>query len=161
MGTRSTTVLMNDKNHPIAIMYRQYDGYPSGHGKDLVNLLKKSVLVNGFSSRHGDERLQVNGMNDCAVLIITALKNQSGSGGIYLYSGDYKGQESYHYTVYAKKVVDTKDELWQNPEAYRLALKCESKYHEKNNGVIFDDIIENLDPENLEPVEEETEETEE
>lgn len=157
MGTRSTTVLMDDKNRPIAIMYRQFDGYPSGHGKDLVTLFKRSILVNGFSSRY-DERLQVNGMNDCAVQVITALKNKSGAGSIYLYNSADARQEEYHYTVYAKKVIETEDALWQNPEAFRLALRCESKYREKNNGVIFDDIIEKLDPDNLEPVEEETEE---
>jgi hypothetical protein len=29
-------------------MYRQYDGYPSGMGMDLVNFLKDGIVVNGI-----------------------------------------------------------------------------------------------------------------
>lgn len=38
MGTRSITTIIDhqwDKPVRLVTMYRQYDGYPSGHGKEL------------------------------------------------------------------------------------------------------------------------------
>ena len=37
MGTRSLTYVYDDYsvNTPIMCMYRQYDGYPTGHGAEL------------------------------------------------------------------------------------------------------------------------------
>ena len=38
MGTRSLTTFIDDHTEEeIVVMYRQYDGYPEGHGRDLVN----------------------------------------------------------------------------------------------------------------------------
>ena len=31
-------------------MYRQFDGYPSGHGVELAQFLAGMVIVNGFQS---------------------------------------------------------------------------------------------------------------
>ena len=40
MGTRSlTTFIDNNTKEEIVVMYRQYDGYPGGHGRDLLNFL--------------------------------------------------------------------------------------------------------------------------
>ena len=39
MGTRSLTVVKEEENE-LLVMYRQMDGYPSGHGQDLANFLK-------------------------------------------------------------------------------------------------------------------------
>ena len=50
MGTRSLTYIKDeytDKN--IICMYRQYDGYPSGHGLDLAAFLNNFRVVNGLS----------------------------------------------------------------------------------------------------------------
>ena len=39
MGTRSLTFVYDEDGRKIINMYRQYDGYPSGHGKDLAESL--------------------------------------------------------------------------------------------------------------------------
>ena len=39
MGTRSLTFVYNDNKKPIINLYRQYDGYPSGHGAELAEFL--------------------------------------------------------------------------------------------------------------------------
>ena len=40
MGTRSLTTFDDEwKNEEIAVLYRQYDGYPQGHGKELFEFL--------------------------------------------------------------------------------------------------------------------------
>ena len=53
MGTRSLTVF-NDtwENEEIAVFYRQFDGYPEGHGTDLLDLLKDMSIVNGMNSKN-------------------------------------------------------------------------------------------------------------
>ena len=56
MGTRSLTKVMqtwedeSGKKHrkPITCMYRQYDGYLSGHGKELAEWLSGYTIVNGI-----------------------------------------------------------------------------------------------------------------
>lgn len=43
MGTSSLTYIYNTEGRIILIMYRQYDGYPSGHGNDLAIFLESYV----------------------------------------------------------------------------------------------------------------------
>lgn len=77
MGTRSMTIVMDDDKE-LCRIYRQYDGYPSGHGLDLAELCKVKI-VNGFSP---DAKAQANGMGCLAAQIVKGLKD--GVGGIYL-----------------------------------------------------------------------------
>ena len=58
MGTRSLTRVIetykDDRTQKqvkkqLINMYRQYDGYPSGMGADLVEFLDGSKVVNGLS----------------------------------------------------------------------------------------------------------------
>jgi hypothetical protein len=50
MGTRSLTYIREtEKSAAFLCIYRQFDGYPSGMGKDLYNILKGYTIVNGFS----------------------------------------------------------------------------------------------------------------
>ena len=51
MGTRSLTFVYEDTGdgqEPVMCMYRQYDGYPSGHGAELAEFLMPFKLVNGY-----------------------------------------------------------------------------------------------------------------
>ena len=48
MGTRSLTFVY-EENKPIINMYRQFDGYPEGHGAELAEFLLSGEMVNGFS----------------------------------------------------------------------------------------------------------------
>lgn len=80
MGTRSLTVVMNEDTE-IINMYRQFDGYPSGHGMELANFLSGMLIVNGMT---GDEPEKfANGMNCLAAQIVAEFKTKPGN--IYLY----------------------------------------------------------------------------
>ena len=86
MGTRSLTFVYSETNNgekatPIINMYRQYDGYPSGHGAELAEFLSGGRLVNGLSGM-GKER-QFNGMGCLAAQMVANFKD--GAGSFYLY----------------------------------------------------------------------------
>jgi len=102
MGTRSLTFVYDD-TQKIVCMYRQFDGYPSGHGRELATFLNGFVdVVNGICI--GDTRKIANGMGCLAAQLITNFKTEA--GGFYLYPTSTKdaGQE-YEYHVYTDKVV--------------------------------------------------------
>jgi len=86
MGTRSLTFVYSEsksgeKATPIMNMYRQYDGYPSGHGAELAEFLNDGRLVNGLSGM-GKEK-QFNGMGCLAAQMVANFKD--GAGSFYLY----------------------------------------------------------------------------
>lgn len=101
MGTRSTTTFY-DGEQPIAMLYRQFDGYPDGHGLELAGVLANHTMVNGIS---GDEDVIFNGVGDLAVRCISALKASHGgpssAGGLYLMDPATAGDcgEDYLYRV--------------------------------------------------------------
>ena len=104
MGTRSLTTFIetyqdeNGKEHKekIVTMYRQYDGYPTGHGMELAEFLASGKLVNGFGL---DTRtLQFNGMGCLSAQVVAHFKE--GVGGFYLYRGGTTNcGEEYRYEV--------------------------------------------------------------
>ena len=98
MGTRSMTIVM-DRDQEICRIYRQMDGYPSGHGLDLAKLCNVK-LVNGFGL---NAKKQANGMGCLAAQIIAGLKK--GIGGIYLVptSGKINDWCDYVYIVTGKE----------------------------------------------------------
>jgi len=77
-------------------MYRQMDGYPEGHGKELAEMLSGMKMVNGLSI---DQPAKLaNGMPCLAAQIVAHFKE--GPGGIYLYpAGTRDCGEEYIYTV--------------------------------------------------------------
>ena len=46
MGTRSTTAIRDENGKTLVTIYRQYDGYPTGHGQELADFLKARTLIN-------------------------------------------------------------------------------------------------------------------
>ena len=107
MGTRSLTFVYNTykaKNgravhRPIINLYRQYDGYPEGHGQELVEFLKQFTLVNGLG---GEPKARTaNGMGCLAAQLVSNFKGNE-AGQFYLYPTDVKdcGQD-YEYHIYA------------------------------------------------------------
>jgi len=64
-------------------MYRQMDGYPSGHGKDLFDFLDGFKIVNGLS---GDTEKIANGASCLAAQMVAHFKD--GPGSIYLVAGE-------------------------------------------------------------------------
>jgi len=102
MGTRSLTFVY-DGDEPMINMYRQFDGYPSGHGSELAIFLNSfDAIVNGISV--GDTRRIANGMGCLAAQLIAHFKIDA--GGFYIYPVTAKdcGQD-YEYHVYEDKVV--------------------------------------------------------
>jgi len=93
----------------IVVMYRQYDGYPSGHGIELAEFLSKGRLVNGISAV--EKELVFNGMGCLSAQVVANFKE--GAGGIYLHSaGTTDCWQNYDYYVIG------------NDETKELTLKC-------------------------------------
>ena len=114
MGTRSLTrVIPRQKglsyseghNHvekSVINMYRQYDGYPTGHGIDLAEFLDDFKVVNGLSIPRPTK--VANGTGCLAAQLVQHFKD--GPGHVYLEAlngepGD--SWEEYIYTLYPKE----------------------------------------------------------
>ena len=84
MGTRSLTyVYENYKNEkgnkveePIIALYRQYDGYPTGHGAELADYLNSMYVVNGLGIQN-DQKV-ANGMGCLAAQLVANFKTEAG-----------------------------------------------------------------------------------
>ena len=50
MGTRSLTYVYVEDT-PIMCMYRQFDGYPSGHGVELAEFLTQIEMGDGMAGK--------------------------------------------------------------------------------------------------------------
>ena len=85
-------------------IYNHYDGYPSGLGVKLANLVDGYSVVNGLS--HGMQGPTANGMGCLAAQIVGLLKD--GPGNIYLQKPIEKDWEDYEYFVWVKDDA----ELW-------------------------------------------------
>lgn len=100
MGTRSLTFVY-EENKPIINMYRQFDGYPEGHGAELAEFLLSGEMVNGFSQT---ETKQFNGMGCLAAQMIVNFKKSV--GGFYIYPIESNScWQDYEYHVYEETVV--------------------------------------------------------
>jgi hypothetical protein len=79
MGTRSITKFI-EEGKEICVLYRQFDGYPEGHGKELAEFLQNMPIVNGY----GDDTIkQANGVGCLAAQVVSHFKTKV--GGFYLY----------------------------------------------------------------------------
>ena len=103
MGTRSLTYIEEsygenrEKKQNILCMYRQYDGYLSGHGAALAEFLQDFNVVNGYNS--GTPERSANGMGCLAAQLIAHFKD--GIGNIYIHEpNDSDCGEEYTYTIY-------------------------------------------------------------
>ena len=112
MGTRSLTIFNDEwKNEEIVVFYRQYDGYPEGHGTELLTFIDNMKIVNGISL-YKNEKI-ANGMGCLAAQVISHFKEETGK--FYLYSaGTRDVGEEFIYTLYYTeelkiKVQDTYD----------------------------------------------------
>ena len=108
MGTRCLTFVYDGSNsddgsaEAIMCIYRQFDGYPSGHGHELAQFLNSKTLVNGYGEQNS---MEANGMSCLAAQLVVQLKH--GVGGIYIYApmvGRDHWQD-YEYHVYETKVI--------------------------------------------------------
>lgn len=103
MGTRSLTKFYDENGAHMVTMYRQFDGYPEGHGKDLGEFLSEKKLINGITvGGRQTVRNSANGMGCLAAQCIAAFKEEAGLGGIYINAEKGSGYEDYTYEVRAK-----------------------------------------------------------
>lgn len=121
MGTRSLThVIDNDFGDPrhILTVYRQYDGYLDGHGRDLAEFISSRKFVNGIS---GDPTEVFNGAGCFAAALVAYLKTlrnggagEIEAGGVYIHPLDSPPEE-FNYTVtIAGPEVSLKVTDWQD-----------------------------------------------
>lgn len=109
MGTRSTTHIYDENRNHLVSIYRQYDGYPTGHGQELANFLNGKKLVNGFGDPN--TTVEANGMGCLSAQFIAHFK--TGIGNVYITTKD--DRQEYNY------FVELKDG--------ELHLKVESEYY--------------------------------
>lgn len=100
MGTRALTFVYDGDIGEGAIinLYRQYDGYPSGHGTDLALFLSRGRLVNGLS---GTDTTVFNGMGCLAAQLVANFKEGPGQFYLYPVTAVDCGQD-YEYHVYER-----------------------------------------------------------
>ena len=127
MGTRSLTVMYDKEsgNQELAVLYRQMDGYLSGHGQELKSFLEDMVVGNGISLGGGPEKF-ANGGYCLAAQVVAHFKD--GAGGFYLHSAGTRNiGEEYIYHVYPS-----------NDKPIRLVV-------EAHGSIIFDGTVNDLD----------------
>lgn len=101
MGTRSITVLQDEDGQDIAVLYRHFDGYPEGHGAELLEFITGLTMVNGIPINRGGQRF-VNGAEDLAAMIVAHFKEDDEPGNFYLYKAGTRGPDvgaDYSYVV--------------------------------------------------------------
>jgi len=102
MGTRCLTVFQNEQGKEIAVLYRQFDGDPDGHGQELKDYLKGKALTNGFGGGE-DSKNFFNGMSCLAARVVAHFKKDE-IGGFYLEpAGTRDAGEEYIYVVKPQK----------------------------------------------------------
>ena len=93
MGTRCLTIFKEEETE-ITVLYRQFDGYETGHGKELAEFLKGFEICNGF----GKEKPKLaNGIECLAAQTIAYFKKTV--GGFYIYPTNSRdcGEEYIYY----------------------------------------------------------------
>ena len=129
MGTRSLTVMLDEYDEEIAILYRQYDGYPDGHGAELKEFLKDFVIVNGFTP--GETRKIANGGGCLAALVVAYFKQSV--GGFYLMAaGTRDAGEEYIYTI--------------RPTGAGITLKVEDVRWARHPEILYEGPVQDFNP---------------
>jgi len=95
MGTRSITTILNEEGEILLKLYRQFDGYFEGHGKELADFLKRLKLCNGISRETSETH--ANGMQCLAAQIVAHFKTCIGS--IYITPASAE-EEEFNYVIY-------------------------------------------------------------
>ena len=123
MGTRCLTKFYeSDESKPFAVMYRQFDGYPEGHGAALAKFLAQRERVNGVGDVTADNA--ANGIGCLAAQVVAHFKSDPDKearaerraecgldiGGIYLMSD---GKAGIHGEEYIYEVHEANTEDWK------------------------------------------------
>jgi hypothetical protein len=103
MGTRCLTYVMDQNYEPIVCMYRQFDGYPSGHGVELAEFLNSGEVVNGLPL-NATKKL-FNGMGCLAAQMVANFKSESGNFYLHAPVLDRDDWQDYEYHVSDNRVI--------------------------------------------------------
>lgn len=146
MGTRSLTVFAESfedeetgkrVEREIGVMYRQMDGYPTGHGRDLKEFLSGFKTGNGIPVSGVPEKY-ASGMSCLACQVIAHFKE--GPGSFYLYPAKTRNcWEDYIYTL-----TEREGKVWFKVQ--RVGMRNRKK-------TLFEGFVEDFDPEAAEKVE--------
>lgn len=168
MGTRSLTVF-KDANEEgddaeFAVLYRQFDGYPTGLGADILECFKGKVVVNGYNDDN-----QINGAGDMAVQLIAFLKQKESRnydyktgeytpkpvntpGGLYLRApGTRDCGEEFIYTLICPKAPTDWTTKWEG----KLLLTVEETY--RGGKLLYEGPLDDFRPEEAEKSDEDEE----
>lgn len=103
MGTRSLTYCYDSfKHEPIIALYRQFDGYPEGHGADLAEFLDGFNIVNGLG--RDTPTKTANGMGCLAAQLVAHFKTEAGQFYLEIPNLELPAGQEYEYHVYKDKV---------------------------------------------------------
>lgn len=120
MGTRALTCV-REGNKEILCLYRQMDGYPDGHGKDLLNAFKGFRITNGItvSGEKAKPSRTANGMGCFAAQLVCFFKRPEGK--VY-YPGAHGVELGGHYIMapetrevgeeFVYMISEKNDKLW-------------------------------------------------
>lgn len=133
MGTRSLTVV-HDGEKIVTVMYRQFDGYPSGHGAELKSFAENMVIVNGIGAKTPPKA--ANGMGCLAAQMVAHFKKEIGN--IYLHSSHVADLcQDYMYFLYP---TPSNGDIF----AYRRLNLC--VIYPYDNVCLYDGSVEGFNP---------------
>lgn len=142
MGTRSLTVVEEVGGVEICVLYRQYDGYPTGHGAELKSFLQGIQIVNGLGL--GNEKRMANGIECLAAQLVAHFKREP--GGFYLYPAVTRDcGEEYIYTLYLNT-----GKLMMRVEAGAVTFFGLPGTKQVNMPTLYDGEVDSFDPDAIE-----------
>jgi len=112
MGTRSLTYVYenykdeqgNKVEKPIICLYRQYDGYPTGHGAELADYLNGMYVVNGLGVQDQDKKI-ANGMGCLAAQLVAHFKTEAGQFYLHVPELNRDDWQEYEYHIQQDKIL--------------------------------------------------------
>jgi len=112
MGTRSLTYVYenykdeqgNKVEKPIICLYRQYDGYPTGHGAELADYLTGMYVVNGLGIQDQDKKI-ANGMGCLAAQLVANFKTEAGQFYLHVPELNRDDWQEYEYHIQQDKIL--------------------------------------------------------
>jgi hypothetical protein len=122
MGTRSTVKFYED-GEVILSVYQQYDGYPTGVGKELADFLNSKTIISGFSGQTMETH--ANGIGCLAAQFVKEFKRSIGG----LYITNKSDTQSYNYRVFYdgdRIIMTVNDDFSGTPDEF-LEKYCKSK----------------------------------
>ena len=133
MGTRSITYIYDENNDPLIALYRQYDGYPSVTGSEIVDFLKQFKMVNGLALEN--KQKIANGMGCLAAQFVAHFKTEPGRFYLQPPCKELDAWQEFEYFVTLKgdelnlKITDTNVTLYDGTVNECDPIKLEEEYY--------------------------------